>query len=235
MKPIIAVIAAGGKGLRFSRDLKKQFLEIEGRPLLYYTIKALSGHCLISDIIIVLPPEDISFYSRYLAGSIDSRLVFVEGGSTRALSVINGLRSAEGFPQDLVLIHDSVRPFIKHSTISRLYRSIDSNAGAVPVLDVFDTAALIEENKILKYLDRNKVKLVQTPQLFKKGVLLQKMEESLLLKHAFTDESSLLDYFGLNMVFIKGDIMNLKLTCNDQEDEFKMLFKIFYKDGYLNK
>ncbi len=236
MKPIIAVIAAGGRGIRFSGDYKKQYFKIRGRPLLSYTIQSMLEHRLISDVVIVLPGEDIKDSPQILKGLTSiGHVHFTRGGETRTKSVLNGLEFSKSFPQRYVLIHDAVRPFFKHSMIERLYGALGDNRGIMPVLEVYDTSVSVQNGEIINYMDRNSLRLVQTPQIFDKNLLTELMQVAFSENRVFTDESGLLFAYGYKTALARGDILNIKLTSQDQIEDFKMLHKLFYEDGYYMK
>lgn len=232
---MISIIAAGGKGQRFSCSRKKQYLNIEKKPLLYYTLKVLYDHQKINEIIVVLPREDISEYSRLFKNYFKGKIYIIEGGGTRTHSVYNGLCFSKEFSSDLVLIHDAVRPFIRHSLIDDLYNNILDKNGIIPVNDIYDTMVKISGSGMIEYLDRRSIKCVQTPQIFRKDLLIQLIEKAEEEGLTFTDESSILNHYNYEVSYIKGDPFNFKLTVKDQYDYLKYLFRLYFKEEFYKK
>lgn len=237
MSPLIAIIAAGGQGLRFSGDRKKQFIVIDDKPLLYYTVKNMSECPCIKHTVIVLPANDIKKYSLILKDLIkNAELHFIEGGETRTESVSRGTSHAMGLKGDLVLVHDAVRPFVKHSMIAELYKKVvEKGECAIPVLSIYDTVVRLKDDEIFSYLDRSAIRLVQTPQIFKKHILKEVLDRTLMNGKTGTDESSLLSEHGYSIGIIKGDPLNIKLTTQDQTEYFKLFFKSYFKNGAYKK
>ena len=217
---ITAVIPAAGSGVRLGAKISKPLIEIGNKPLLAYTIKALSASPFIRDIIIAT-----NLTNAALIESIVRRRRFkkvtkiVLGGSTRRLSVENGLRQVPD-RAEYVLIHDAVRPFVDQALINRVIEAaLESGAAVagVPVKGTVKKARVftmpVTHKNILvvkETLDRNNLWEIQTPQVFRKSIILNAYERN---KDAFvTDDSMLVEKSGVKVSIVTGSYFNIKIT-----------------------
>jgi len=204
----IALIVAAGNGLRMKSDIPKQFLLLKNKPVLYYSIKAFLDAFDDIEVILVLPEEHIAKGQEIIDGYFDSsKFKIILGGRTRFHSVKNGLSLIED--EAIIFVHDGVRCFVTKELIKRCYDSAVEFGTAVPVIDSADSIRMITKsgNKIV---DRNKVKLVQTPQTFHSKILLPAF--AIDYKDKFTDEASVVEAFGLNINLVEGEKNNIKIT-----------------------
>lgn len=204
----IAIIVAGGKGLRMNNDIPKQFLFLKNKPVLYYSIKAFLDAYSDMQIILVLPQEHIAKGQEIIDGYFDnSRFRLCEGGRTRFHSVQNGLDLIND--ESIIFVHDGVRCLVTENLVQRCFESAAENGNAVPAVASKDSIRFKTSsgNKILK---RNKVMLVQTPQTFHSKILLPAYKID--YKEKFTDEASVVEAFGININLIEGEEANIKIT-----------------------
>lgn len=205
----IALIVAGGKGTRMNNQIPKQFLLLKNKPILYYSIKAFLDAYDDIEIILVLPGEHIGKGQEIIDGYFDnSRFRLCAGGRTRFHSVQNGLALIME-DNAVIFVHDGVRCLITPDLIERCYASAMETGTAIPVIDSADSIRLITAygNKII---DRNKIKLVQTPQTFHSKILLPAFKID--YKDKFTDEASVVEAYGLKVNLIEGERNNIKIT-----------------------
>ena len=204
-----AIIVAGGKGLRMGGELPKQFIPIEGRPVLMRTLDTFHA-CDESIQIILVLPRDHQDYWRELCVQYQFAVPhrIADGGVTRFHSVQNGLSLVDA-PESLVAVHDGVRPFVSHEVISRCYAEAEAHGAVVPVIPVVETVRqLTGEGSVT--VDRNAYRLVQTPQTFRATLLRRAYEQP--YTDAFTDDASVVEAFGEAVTLVDGNRENIKLT-----------------------
>lgn len=205
----IALIVAGGNGSRMNTDIPKQFLLLKSKPVLYYTIQAFLNAYDDMEVILVFPKEHIGKGQEIIDGYFDaSRFKITSGGRTRFHSVLNGLSLVKD-DNAIVFVHDGVRCLITVELIKRCYESALETGNAVPAITCKDSVRMITNNGN-KILDRNKVRLIQTPQTFHSKILLPAF--AIDYKDRFTDEAAVVEAFGLKINLIEGEINNFKIT-----------------------
>lgn len=204
----VAVIVAGGNGSRMNTALPKQFLLIKGKPILYYTINTFLQAYNDLAIILVLPEEYISAGQEIIDAFFDySRIKITAGGATRFHSVQNGLKLIT--EESIIFVHDGVRCLLSTDLIERCYEAAMEFGSAIPVITSKDSVRIVttEGNEPL---DRNYIKLVQTPQTFHSKILLPAF--TIDYKDKFTDEATVVEAFGLKVYLVEGEEDNIKIT-----------------------
>ena len=203
-----AVIVAGGSGSRMKNSIPKQFLILQGKPVLFYTINSFLQAYHDLQIILVLPEEYIAAGQEIIDAFFDySRIQITVGGRTRFHSVQNGLQLVN--EESIVFVHDAVRCLVSVDLIHRCYDAAIENGSAIPVIGSKDSVRLItaEDNEAL---ERSAVKLVQTPQTFHSKILLPAYQID--YKDKFTDEATVVEAFGLKVKLVAGEENNFKIT-----------------------
>jgi len=214
----LAVIVAGGKGLRMKSSQKKQYLSLDGIPVLVRTIMAFDSHQRIDDIILVVPKTDISYCRDTLIAKIAlGPLHLVAGGITRQDSVTKGLAMAESLCADIkssfVLVHDGVRPFVDPALVDTCLDKAKITGACIPALEMTDTVKEVnEKDKISRTLDRKLLFRAQTPQVFRLDLLLAAFSHALKTDFTGTDEASILEHASMPVFTVEGDPFNIKLT-----------------------
>ena len=204
----IAVIVAGGIGTRMNNSVPKQFLLLNGKPVLYYTIDTFLKSFPDLEVILVLPEEYIAAGQEIIDAFFDySRIKITAGGRTRFHSVQNGLQMIK--EESIIFVHDGVRCLVTEALIHRCYNAAVQNGTAIPVIGTKDSVRLITlaSNEII---DRAKIKLVQTPQTFHSKILLPAF--NIDFKDKFTDEASVVEAFGIKIALVEGEEGNTKIT-----------------------
>ncbi len=207
------VITAGGRGTRMSSIEKKQFMLLDGRPIIFRTIDNFVEHNLVDEIIIVLPEAEIEFYNQRFRQEYTVKPVKCTiGAGTRQESVYNGLKAIDR-ADGLVLIHDGVRPFISADDIDRLIHTASVSGGVIPATRIKNTIKKIEGDLIADTLDRSKLIQVHTPQVFKKELIIKlhnrAKNEGL---NDFTDDAGILEYYGYDVKYVICSEKNIKIT-----------------------
>jgi len=203
-----AILVAGGSGTRMNTSTPKQFLLLNNKPLIYYTINTFLNAFNDIDIVLVLPEEHLetgnSIISTYFQ---DKKITIAIGGKTRFDSVKNGLNLVT--ENSIVFVHDAVRCLVSADLISRSYHQALEKGNAIPAIASKDSVRIVEgENN--KSIDRTTVKQIQTPQVFKSDILLPAFE--LEFQSFFTDEASVVEHFGHPIFLIDGEENNIKIT-----------------------
>ena len=204
-----AIIVAGGMGTRMQSAVPKQFLLLNGKPVMMHTINAFSQSSYLPKIIVVLPAQFHDHWS-YLCAEYDFLIPhqIVTGGETRFHSVKNGL----AFITDddaLVAIQDAVRPLTSIAIIDKAYEFAGLNGNAVVAIKSRDTIRQLVDGRS-KHLNRDEIYLVQTPQTFKVSLLNQAYEQEFDIK--FTDDASVLESNGIEINLVEGSYNNIKIT-----------------------
>lgn len=205
----IALIVAGGNGTRMNSEIPKQFLFLKNKPVLYYSIKAFLDAYEDIEVILVLPEEHIGKGREIIDGYFDaSKFQFTAGGRTRFHSVQNGL-SLVGDEEAIIFVHDGVRCLLTAELIKRCHDAALKLGTAVPAVASQDSVRLLTANGN-RMLNRNKVRLIQTPQTFHSKILLPAY--AIDYKDQFTDEATVVEAFGLKINLVEGEVNNIKIT-----------------------
>lgn len=209
-----AIIVAAGNGTRMNSSIPKQYLELNGLPILMHTINAFYKASSSIHIILVLPPNDLSLWKdmckRYL---FNVPVSVVEGGKSRYQSVKNGLGMISE-ENCVVAIHDGVRPCVSTDLILKSYKVAITRGNAVTAIDLKDSIRKITNGEN-KSVDRTEYKLIQTPQTFLYSLLSKAYQNKLMTQESFTDDASLVEATGETINLIAGDQRNIKITTRE--------------------
>ena len=206
-----AIIVAGGKGTRMGSDIPKQFLPVNGLPVLMQTIKRFKECGDGLEIIIVLPKEQHEYwYELCKKHRFTSTYTVAEGGETRFHSVKNGLAMIPDDAEGIVGVHDGVRPFPSVEVIRNCYETARTAKAVVPVIPVVETLIHIDGQGNSETVPRDSYRLVQTPQAF--DIQLLKRAYKQPYQDSFTDDASVVDSIGQEITLIDGNRENIKIT-----------------------
>lgn len=204
-----AIIVAGGKGLRMGGELPKQFIPIEGRPVLMRTLETFYACDETIRLILVLPRDHQPYWQslcREYGFNVPHSIA--DGGATRFHSVQNGLSFVDD-AEALVAVHDGVRPFVSRDVIMQCYFNAATYGAVVPVVPVVETVRqLIGDSSVT--VSRDAYRLVQTPQTFRASLLRRAYEQC--YDDAFTDDASVVEALGEEVHLVEGNRENIKLT-----------------------
>ncbi|RMA97587.1 2-C-methyl-D-erythritol 4-phosphate cytidylyltransferase [Hydrogenothermus marinus] len=205
---IVAILLAAGQGKRFGE--KKQFIKLKGEPLFQYSINTINKIDEITDVILVLPEEDIERIKIFSFKNIKK----VIGGKERQDSVYNALQEISN--ADIVIVHDTARPFATEKMfldgIKNIKKGFDGSVTAIPSKD---TIKKVKENKVIETLKRDELYIIQTPQTFKFDILKKAHEKAKQENFLGTDDSSLVERIGGNITINEGSILNFKITTKE--------------------
>ena len=210
MTGTLALIVAGGRGVRAGGDIPKQYRPLAGVPLLRRTVEQFAGHSGIDDICVVIHPDDRALFDAAMDGL--TLLPPVHGGATRQESCRNGLEALEPRAPTNVLIHDAARPFVDSGTVSRVITALSLETpvalAAVPVADTLKRAD--GANNVKATLDRTDLWHAQTPQGFRFDAILSAHRQQAGKNH--TDDASVAEAEGLPVLITLGNAENIKVT-----------------------
>jgi 2-C-methyl-D-erythritol 4-phosphate cytidylyltransferase/2-C-methyl-D-erythritol 2,4-cyclodiphosphate synthase len=215
MAGVAVVVVAAGRGSRVGGDLPKQFRPIGGEPMIRQSLLMLVEHPEVGPVQPVIHPEDVAKFQSSAAGLDVLPPVF--GGATRQGSVRAGLEALARREPDIVLIHDAARPFASAALVSRAITAAKRSGAAIPALPVTDTVKTVDaEGWVDKTLDRNTLRLVQTPQSFAFPALLAAHRRAAAAgREDFTDDAALAEWAGLKVSVFAGEPGNIKITNPD--------------------
>lgn len=216
----VAVVFAGGTGQRMNtRTRPKQFLELHGKPIIIYTLEAFEEHSEIDGIIVVMLESWIGYTQELIRKyNLEKIKKVVPGGSSGQESIYNGLCAASEFykADDIVLIHDGVRPLIDEETITANIRSVEERGTAITVTSAIETITMKDETGAVgTIIDRAKCELARAPQSFLLGQILDvhnkaRQEEGGASR--FIDSASLMKHYGYKLYTVQGKPENIKIT-----------------------
>ena len=211
MKKYIIVVA-GGKGTRMGGEMPKQFQELCGKPVVMTTLERLHTIDPTIQLILVLPAEHIELWKELCKEhSFAVPLMLTNGGSTRFHSVQNGLAQIDDLEEALVGVHDGVRPFISARVLDDCFCEAWMHGAAIPMISIQDSLRhIVGVNGITEVVPRDRYRLVQTPQVFKLSLLRRAYEQRFV--ESFTDDASVVEALGEQVVGVEGNRENIKLT-----------------------
>lgn len=211
MPRYFAIVPAAGSGSRFGAEKPKQYLSLQGRPLIFHTVAALCACPAIERVWVVLSPDD-PYWRQYDWSDLGPKLETVRcGGASRAESVANGLQAAVvAGDDDWILVHDAARPCLSAERLDALIATLaDDPVGGILAVPVADTLKRADgDQRIAATLPREGLWQAQTPQMFRRAVLAR----ALAATRAVTDEAGAVEALGLKPRLVAGDSTNLKVT-----------------------
>ncbi len=222
----IAIIPAGGKGVRSGQSAPKQYLKFNGRELIVYTLETFQKNDLVNQIIISAEPEYFNLLNdikeQYNLSKITN---IVEGGKERQDSVYNALSSLDNVnDDDLIAVHDAARPLLSQSVLTKAIVTAKEKGNALVCIKAKDT--LIKANEVVEeYLNRDEVYYVQTPQIFPYAVLMKAMKHAYENNFIGTDESMLVKEIGEKINITEGSAFNFKITTAEDIEMFEKLIQ----------
>lgn len=224
----IALIVAGGQGLRMQQPVRKQYLELDGRPILYHTVSVFEKCTAITSIVLVVPPDDLTFCKQKIVDSMCAKkeICLVGGGVERQASVYNGLLAMEVDSREIVVIHDGVRPFVQTKQIEDCIHAASDYGAAILAVPVSDTIKQSNpRGHVEKTIDRQGLWAAQTPQAFRYGLIRESHDYAIRTHLKATDDASLLEARGLPVKLVAGSKINMKITTPEDLELATVLIK----------
>ncbi len=206
-----AIITAGGSGVRMGEELPKQFLDLDGKPILYRTTELFRS--LPFDVTVIITMNQA--YSRWwIDWCHREQFIFPHyetcGGITRFHSIKNALKYIR--PGGIVAVHDAVRPLVSTQQLVRLFALAEQHPAVIPAVEMTESMRERRENGLVP-ADRTKFFSVQTPQMFRTEVLLDSYDTA--YRESFTDDASVVEAKGYPLFFCRGNRFNIKITTKD--------------------
>ena len=204
----IALITAGGSGSRMGSNLPKQFMLLNNKPVLWHTLQAFLAAYADIHFILVLPASYMQAgFDLVNELSVKDRTTLVAGGDSRFHSVKNGLSVIQ--ESSIVFVHDGVRCLVKPDLIKRCYQQAMELGSAIPAVAATDSIRIVEGSEH-RVVNRNNVRIIQTPQTFRSELLLEAFKQQ--YQEIFTDEATVVECNGQRVCLIDGEYQNIKIT-----------------------
>lgn len=220
------IIAAGGFGKRFGGEQKKQFVTLLGKPILLWSLHPFLISTLIDEIVVVVPAEDLDFFRQEILRLFHQQksITCTAGGEYRQESVSNGLKQVS-LDSDVILIHDAVRPFVTEQMIINGVNGCRKNGAVIYAVPETDTVIEIENQKVKRIIDRNCIWRVQTPQIFRRDLLVSAVQKAQEEGFIGTDESTLIRRLGHPVNVLQGSYDNIKITIPEDLEIAELIVK----------
>lgn len=231
-KNVALILLSGGSGERFSKKIPKQFFKINNKTLLEHNLSTFISFSIFSNITVVSSKKYLQ-KTQELCNQYKSKDLIIDivlGGNTRQLSSKKGCQNLKQYSPDKVLIHDVARPFVNKDLISMLIKTTKKNSGCIPVLKINDTIKKINQNNIIKSINREGLYVVQTPQCFQFDSILNCHMTS--KKTDYTDDSSLASDNGVKIYTTKGLKKNIKITTMEDLEKNEKIHNIAVGSGF---
>jgi 2-C-methyl-D-erythritol 4-phosphate cytidylyltransferase len=214
---VSVLIPAAGHGRRMGGSLSKPYLEVAGRPILAHTLSLFQQHAQIDQIYLVVSAEAIEHCRREIVERFAFSKVkgLVVGGAERQASVYLGLQACAASDDDLILVHDGVRPLATAACIDRLLPVVARTGAAVVAVPVKDTIKEVAAGLVLGTPERARLWQVQTPQGFRAELLRRAHQQALSDGFLGTDDAALVEHLGEAVAVVEGDYRNIKITTAD--------------------
>jgi 2-C-methyl-D-erythritol 4-phosphate cytidylyltransferase len=191
---------------------RKQFMLLEGAPILVHTLRKFLASPAISEIVVALRDEDRDWFAAQLLSEKPQKPVrLVTGGEHRQQSVQNGLGAAAD-DADLVAVHDAVRPFVSVESIGKVIDAAAQHGAAILAIPPVDTVKQVHRTHITSTLPREHIVLAQTPQVFRLELLRRAYEQAEMDGFIGTDEASLVEHLDVDVTVVLGSDRNIKIT-----------------------
>jgi len=214
---VFAILPAAGLGTRMAGPQPKQFMELDGFPILIHSLRAFAAAPRVERIVVAVRKSEMERVQGQVAEhGFAGRVQVVEGGDNRQESVAHGLAVLAARPDDIVLVHDAVRPLIDSATIERTIDAVAEHGAAIVALPAVDTIKQVERTAhgaiITSTIPREFIVQAQTPQGFRFGLLQNAMRDAIEDGFVGTDEASVVERAGLPVAVVHGSQVNLKIT-----------------------
>ena len=225
---VSAIIVAAGKGVRMKGRMRKQYLDLSGRPVLVHSIMTFDACSLIEEIVIVVPEEEIDYCQNNIVSLLDlnTSATLISGGVQRQDSVYNGLQAIDK-KTDTVVIHDGVRPFIHLEDLTACIIGARDFGACILGIPTSDTLKRVNKSGIIEdTLFRENIWLAQTPQAFRYDLIVKAHETARKDGYIVTDDASLVERLGKDVKIINGSKFNIKITTQEDLDVARAMFDI---------
>ena len=219
---VIALVPAAGIGARATGEgevtIPKQYRVLSGQPMLRHSVLALLADSRVQEVRVIVAPHDEQ--AQDVLSGLPRTRCFPLGGAERSDTVLNGLRQTGFDPEDWVLVHDAARPGLPASALSRLLDAcLSRQQGGLLAMPMADTVKFADEQqRVDRTLDRQRLWMAQTPQMFRVGPLQAALQEAVRVGYVVTDEASAMEAAGYKPLLVPGSGRNAKITWPDDFD-----------------
>ncbi len=222
---VSAVIVAAGNSKRMDDGIDKLAVELNGKPLLAWTISRFESTEIIDEIIVVTREDEIEKVKELtLSEGFRKVSSIIKGGAFRQQSTQNGL-NATSDDSTVVLVHDGARPLIRTSDIERIAESAEENGAALLALPSKESVKEVHDGRVTKTLPRESIWLAQTPQGFRKELLQKALSDAEKEGYVGTDEASLVERIGEEVAVVEGHSSNIKVTVSSDIEVVRSLLE----------
>lgn len=202
------IIVAGGNGTRMGADIPKQFIELNGKPILMHTLDNLQAIYSSMQLVLVLPKDQFSYWEELKKKhQFETAHDLAEGGKTRFLSVKSGLQKV--LNSDVVGVHDGVRPFASKQVIDACFEKASQNGAAIPVVPIVQSLRVVQNGQS-NAVDRSNYCAVQTPQCFRTDTLKEAFAQADRVD--YSDDATVVEEYGQSISMVDGNTENIKIT-----------------------
>jgi 2-C-methyl-D-erythritol 4-phosphate cytidylyltransferase len=205
---VTGIVLAAGRSTRMGGGENKQFIELLGKPLVWYSLAAFQQCCVVDNIVLVRRPDYAEQADR-IARQFPKVVAFADGGVERQNSVWNGLEKATG---DIVAVHDGARPLVTPALIEATIASAQAHGTGIAATKVVDTIKEAEDKVVTRTVDRTKLWAVQTPQTVCADLLRQAYQQVFAKGLVVTDEAAAVEWLGHRVDLVETPFLNLKIT-----------------------
>lgn len=221
------VIVAAGTGSRMKMGINKQFIKLEGKEIIAYTIEKFYNNSNIEDIVVVVKEDESEFFKKEILDKYNFKNIKIAyGGKERQDSVYNGLKSLDK-KCDVVLIHDGARPFVSDKIIDNCIEEVKEHKAIVVGVPVKDTIKVIDNDKnIVDTPNRSVLWAVQTPQTFDYNILIDAYKDAFKSGFYGTDDAMLVERIGYKVKMVEGSYNNIKITTQEDLSVGSQILKI---------
>lgn len=221
------VIVAAGTGSRMNMGINKQFIKLEGKEIIAYTIEKFYNNSNIEDIVVVVKEDESEFFKKEILDKYNFKNIKIAyGGKERQDSVYNGLKSLDK-KCDVVLIHDGARPFVSDKIIDNCIEEVKEHKAIVVGVPVKDTIKIIDNDKnIVDTPNRSVLWAVQTPQTFDYNILIDAYKDAFKSGFYGTDDAMLVERIGYKVKMVEGSYNNIKITTQEDLSVGSQILKI---------
>jgi len=223
---VVVIIPAAGLGTRMTTARRgkkapsKQFTELAGTPILLHTLRKFAASPEVSEILVALRKDEINSFRTRLEKEgkdiLQKNIQLVEGGEHRQQSVANALAAVKAAVDDIILVHDAVRPFVTTEIIQEVVQGVKKHGAAIAGLPAVDTIKQVERTAdaaiIKATVPREKIVMAQTPQGFRYDVIKKAFDQATADGFIGTDEASLVEHSGHEVAVVMGSTRNIKIT-----------------------
>ncbi len=207
----IAIIVAGGTGIRMGGKIPKQFIEINNKPVIIYSFEAFYHYDKSIRFILALHPDYFSLWEKIIRKYPDfTDHEVVKGGKTRFHSVRNAVRIIR--VESLIAVHDAVRPLVNNETIARCFETAEVKGCAVPCMEISESLRELTYSGS-RPIDRNNIRTIQTPQVFRSDILIKAYRQKYSSK--YSDDSTVVENAGYKITLTEGNRHNIKITTKE--------------------